>query len=177
MPPSLLSTEPRCVSGARGTTELCCKREGPGQGMKPNYHSTFRAVLTLTSPFELAGIPAESFLEKKERECCDHAFHSTQTCLSRRHSHASTTTQQACMESRRGSSRKKARPRNRMKEKGRRRSPPPSLLLLHFSCTFHGGYTVTTRTDRRTDALFFFQTPAGAAAALPADSPGRYWKR
>ena len=57
--------------------------------MKPNYHSTFRAVLTLTSPFELAGIPAESFLEKKERECCDHAFHSIQTCLSRRHSHTS----------------------------------------------------------------------------------------
>ncbi len=83
LPPSLLSTEPRCVSGARGTTELCCKREGPGQGMNPNYHSTFRAVLTLTSPFELAGIPAESFLEKKERECCDHAFHSIQTCLSR----------------------------------------------------------------------------------------------
>ncbi len=43
----------------------CCKREGPGQGMNPNYHSTFRAVLTLTSPFKLAGIPAECFWKKR----------------------------------------------------------------------------------------------------------------
>ena len=65
LPPSLLSTKPRCVSAAPEEQLNCCKREGPGQGMNPNYHSTFRAVLTLTSPFKLAGIPAECFWKKR----------------------------------------------------------------------------------------------------------------
>ncbi len=84
LPPSLLSTEPRCVSGARGTTELL-QKGGSGTRNESKLSLHFSSCFNTNFAFQVGGNPRGVLLEKKRASVAImlSAPRAIQTCLSR----------------------------------------------------------------------------------------------